>query len=256
MDIFEKAIGMDAEWLLKSLEPEAEYEEIFCRMCKSAYRDQIELEMKKHMAEKLYSILGNGRRLKKVTLEDCMDVFDVYAGLSDFANYGIEGFSERFGLSKVQKQRLRELGNTYIQNEYSKYNGTVVRMWKDAASFFVDKFDGDDREHVIILYLDTNGVVAGMYKTEGRCSEVYVDLSIIRDHRPYLDEACCFVVHNHPNSSAMPSMSDHRMYSVLNHFLNTPEMRLMDCLIVSGNTVHSIKYGINKFFSPSMLLDK
>ena len=119
---------------------------------------------------------------------------------------------------------------------------TPLTSSSDVAKYLIARIGHREREQLGIVYLTTkNTCIAIEELFAGGLDACAVDERVVLRNVLMHNAAGVVLYHNHPSGDCEPSRNDIRLTRKLLHGLKAIGVRLLDHLIVSGNSYRSIK---------------
>ena len=172
-----------------------------------------------------------------------------YGRLSDILEADIENLTEIKGISKhsaVLFKLILASINKYMNEQNDIVNAMLTP--KNINKYIKNLFYGHTNEVAYMLLMDKDCVVKKVKKLSSgtvNAAPLYpreVVKIAVNERYPYI-----ILAHNHPNGNAMPSQNDFKITKTIELALNFVEVRLVDHVIVSGETVISLAKNFNFF---------
>lgn len=119
----------------------------------------------------------------------------------------------------------------------------VIRQPQDAARLFYDMLHDKDREHFVILMLDTKNRVIGVNTVSiGILDSALVSPREVFKAAMLCNAASIIVCHNHPSGDPTPSQEDKRVTERLSEAGKILAIELLDHLVIGeAGTFRSIR---------------
>lgn len=110
------------------------------------------------------------------------------------------------------------------------------------CDYIAKQFYGLSTEHLGVALLSPTGrIIDFKFVSEGDLAMVGVAIRSIVKYAIQNDASCLAIAHNHPNSFALPSLSDIEATKSLCETLRKLNLQLIDHIIVSGNDYVSLR---------------
>ena len=120
--------------------------------------------------------------------------------------------------------------------------GTIVHTVEEAGYVLAPYFYGARNEMVYVLCLDSKEKVLGVRKiSEGNNNNSDVTLRRVAEECLALRAAFCYLAHNHPDSTALPSPADMNTTAVVRTTLEPLGVRLVDHLVFADGDLVSVR---------------
>lgn len=194
------------------------------------------------IAELLAIILGSGTKDKSV-LELARELLSHFGGLSELIDASIPELMQIKGIGKTKAIELQAVFALVKRiMRLPSEEKTAIRTSKDAYFALADLFEGEGKEKLAILLLDSRGKsihreVIGI----GTLTEVLFHPREIF-FLPVKHKAHSFILaHNHPSGDPTPSESDKRLTDFLFNCAKIMDIQLSDHLIVGKDTYYSFR---------------
>lgn len=99
---------------------------------------------------------------------------------------------------------------------------------------------GAEREHLFVLFLDArHKLIEAKVLFSGTIDGAEIHPRIVAQQSLAINAAAIIMVHNHPSNNPTPSAADHTMTQRVKQALNLFDIRVLDHLIIAGNTTTS-----------------
>lgn len=133
----------------------------------------------------------------------------------------------------------RDIALTY--NERNKLGKASVATEEGFTEYLKTKFDGETRELLYMLFIDSHGRISRCIKVcDGSPESVTVDNRTIIEAAVRCDAGEIILAHNHPNGFAVPSAADVRATADVIPLLRSINVSLIDHIIVADGDCFSM----------------
>jgi DNA repair protein RadC len=120
------------------------------------------------------------------------------------------------------------------------YSGEQLTCTAELVKF-VDRLQDSDVEKMIVILLDAQNQLCGLYLTAGTVNQAVVFPREILKHT-LLSGACALIlVHNHPSGATKPSDADIRLTKTIQEASKFFDVRVHDHLIIGDNRFFSFR---------------
>lgn len=131
-------------------------------------------------------------------------------------------------------------GTIKVEAEVEEYSQTVATLShiKEGYSWLRKK----QKEHLYALYLtNENKVIGNKLISLGQSMQTSLDVKDIARTAVLTDASAVILVHNHPSGNCSPTDSDLTATEKVQTVLQTFGVQLLDHVIISRETCHSMK---------------
>ena len=133
---------------------------------------------------------------------------------------------------------VAEIAVTY-KNNLKNTEQQKIMCSNDAFRYLLNGYDPGTiglQEQVVILYLNRNNNVLGVYRCAvGGITSAVVDTRLILSVALRIAAVGLMISHNHPSGNLKPSAYDEKLTQKLMQAAALLEIKLLDHIIVSGN---------------------
>ncbi|HOI18419.1 MAG TPA: DNA repair protein RadC [Candidatus Woesearchaeota archaeon] len=193
-------------------------------------------------AELLAIILKFGNKEENV-VDMCNRLISKY-GVDKLSSCSLKELQEIKGIGKAKASQILALFEFNKRHNVSKQNGKQIKTAKDVYDYCYPKLKDLDKEHFMILHLDTkNRILKDEFVSIGtlNCSLVHpreIFKSAIKESSNSI-----ILVHNHPTGDSTPSAEDVKVTEILRKSGELLSIRVLDHVIVSSNDYYSFNEG-------------
>lgn len=143
---------------------------------------------------------------------------------------------------KVPMKRVNIVKVTLVKEASLLYKDRTIRSPKDAADLLWQYLGEADREHFIVIALNTKNQPTAIHT----CHIGSLNASLVHPREvmkiAILSNAAAIVVgHNHPSGNPEPSQEDIAITKKLKNVTQTLEIDLLDHIIIGDGTFRSLK---------------
>jgi DNA repair protein RadC len=133
-----------------------------------------------------------------------------------------------------------KLSQAYYEDKFS--TGNVLQSTPETGAFLVPKFMAMKNEAVMLVCLDNRCKVLNcsvIFEGSVNAAEINVRLALQQALR--YNATSVILAHNHPSGQSTPSQEDVRTTMTVAKALSMADIRLLDHIIVAGNTYTSMR---------------
>ena len=191
-------------------------------------------------AELLAVILKTGNKEENVI--DMSNRLISKYGISKLSGCSLAELQEIKGIGKVKASQILALFEFNERHNLSKINNNSIKCAKDVYDYCISKLDGKDKEHFMILHLDSkNRIIKDEIISIG-----ILNASIIHPREVFksaIKESAnsIILVHNHPSGDPAPSKEDEDISEKLFEAGNLLDIKVIDHVIVGKDRWFSFK---------------
>lgn len=120
------------------------------------------------------------------------------------------------------------------------YSGEQLTCTADLVSF-VQRLRDSDVEKMLVLYLDAQNQLCGVYPTTGTVNQAVVYPREVLKHTILSGASAMILVHNHPSGVTRPSDADIRLTKTIQEASRLIDVQVHDHLIVGENRFFSFR---------------
>jgi DNA repair protein RadC len=189
-------------------------------------------------AELLAIILKFGNKEENV-IDMCNRLISKY-GVDKLSSCSLKELQEIKGIGKAKASQIIALFEFNKRHNVSKQNGKPIKTAKDVYDYCYPKLKNLDKEHFMILHLDTkNRILKDEIVSIGTltCSLVHpreIFKSAIKESSNSI-----ILVHNHPTGDSTPSQEDIKVTDILMKSGELLSIKILDHVIIGSNDYYS-----------------
>lgn len=151
-------------------------------------------------------------------------------------------------LTASDKMTLAIVKESFVNYQYESIKKTKISSSEDAAAFAQKIIGGEDREHLLVLYLNSkNEVLDARIEFIGTINSSVAHPREIFKSAVSLSAARLIIAHNHPSGSCEPSQADLHFTRRMIEAGDLMGIETLDSIIVSRDASLSIREHYNLF---------
>ena len=120
------------------------------------------------------------------------------------------------------------------------YSGEQLTCTADLVTF-VHRLNDSDVERMLVLYLDAQNQLCGLYPVTGTVNQAVVYPREVLKHTLLSGASAMILVHNHPSGMTRPSDADIRLTKTIQEASKLIDVQVHDHLIVGENRFFSFR---------------
>jgi len=120
------------------------------------------------------------------------------------------------------------------------YSGEQLTCTADLVTF-VHRLNDSDVERMLVLYLDAQNQLCGLYPVTGTVNQAVVYPREVLKHTLLSGASAMILVHNHPSGVTKPSDADIRLTKTIQEASKLIDVQVHDHLIVGENRFFSFR---------------
>jgi len=191
-------------------------------------------------AELLAIILKTGNKDENVI--DMSNRLISKYGVDKLSNCSLAELQEIKGIGNAKASQIIALFEFNKRHNISKQNGKPIKTAKDVFDYCSPKLSGVDKEHFMILHLDTrNKIIKDEIVSVGTLNSSLIHPREV--FKPAIKESAnaIILVHNHPSGDAEPSEEDKKITDILFKAGELLSIKVLDHVIIGKDSWHSFK---------------
>jgi DNA repair protein RadC len=189
-------------------------------------------------AELLAVILQKGTREENVI--DMSNRLISKYGIDKLSSCSLNELQEIKGIGKAKATQILALFEFNKRHNLSKQNGKPIKSAKDVYDYCSPKLAGADKEHFMILHLDTrNKVIKDEIVSIGTLNSSLIHPREVFKSAIKESANSVILVHNHPSGVVEPSDEDIKITDVLIKSGELLSIKVLDHVIVGSEGYYS-----------------
>ena len=189
-------------------------------------------------SELLAVILQKGTKEENV-IDMCNRLISKY-GVSKLSSCSLKELQEIKGIGKAKASQIIALFEFNKRHSFSKQNGKPIKSAKDVFDYCSPKLNGADKEHFMILHLDTrNRVIKDEIISVGTLNSSLIHPREVFKSAIKESANAVILVHNHPSGESDPSEEDKAITEKLFSAGELLSIKVLDHVIIGNETYHS-----------------
>ena len=150
--------------------------------------------------------------------------------------------SNEHTIDLIPAKRVQVVQVKLIREKSMLYKGRMIRSPHDAYQLMIEFLGDVDREHFIVLCLDTKNQPTCIQTVHiGSLNSSIVHPREVLKSALLSNAASIIVAHNHPSDNSSPSPEDIQVTKRLENACNILGMNLLDHLIICTDNYNSLK---------------
>lgn len=191
-------------------------------------------------AELLAVILQKGTREENV-IDMSHRLISKY-GIDKLSSCSLNELQEIKGIGKAKATQILALFEFNKRHNLSKQNGKPIKSAKDVYDYCSPKLAGADKEHFMILHLDTrNRVIKDEIVSVGTLNSSLIHPREVFKSAIKESANSVILVHNHPSGEAEPSQEDIKITDILFKSGDLLSIKVLDHVIIGNEGFYSFK---------------
>lgn len=180
---------------------------------------------------------------RKDTNELAHRLYNRFGSLSALIQAGYADLMNVPGMTANAAVLIRLLDGIMDECSRERFNTErVLNTTQKLANYILPRFVGCRTERVILVCMDNTGrVLADGVLSEGSVSASEINVRQALQLALRCNATTAVMAHNHPGGTVMPSREDVDATSAMMRALAVADVRLLDHLIVSGNSYTSLR---------------
>jgi len=163
-------------------------------------------------------------------------------GISKLSSCSLKELQEIKGIGKAKASQIIALFEFNKRHSLSKQNGKAIKSAKDVFDYCHPKLDGADKEHFMILHLDSkNKVIKDEIISIGTLNSSIIHPREVFKSAIKESANSVILVHNHPSGDPKPSKADEEITELLFKSGDLLSIKVLDHVIIGNETYHSFK---------------
>ncbi len=166
------------------------------------------------------------------------------------SKYGVDKLSS---CSLVELQEIKGIGNAKAsqiialfefnkRHNISKQNGKPIKTAKDVFDYCSPKLSGVDKEHFMILHMDTrNKIIKDEIVSVGTLNSSLIHPREVFKSAIKESANAIILVHNHPSGDVEPSEEDKKITDILFKAGELLSIKVLDHVIIGKDSWYSFK---------------
>ena len=191
-------------------------------------------------AELLAIILKTGNKDENVI--DMSNRLISKYGVDKLSNCSLVELQEIKGIGNAKASQIIALFEFNKRHSLSKQNGKPIKTAKDVFEYCSPKLSGVDKEHFMILHLDTrNKIIKDEIVSVGTLNSSLIHPREVFKSAIKESANAIILVHNHPSGDAEPSEEDKKITDILFKAGELLSIKVLDHVIIGKDSWHSFK---------------
>ncbi|MBU1200943.1 MAG: DNA repair protein RadC [Nanoarchaeota archaeon] len=191
-------------------------------------------------AELLAIILQKGS--KKENVVDMSNRIISKNGIDKLSELSLKELQEIDGIGPGKAMQIKALFEFNKRYSLSKQNGKPIKSAKDVFEYCSPKLSGVDKEHFIILHLDTrNRVIKDEIVSVGTLNSSVIHPREVFKSAIKESANAIILVHNHPSGDTKPSEEDKTITERLFDAGELLDIKVLDHIIIGNDCYYSFK---------------
>lgn len=189
-------------------------------------------------AELLAVILKTGSKEENVI--DMSNRLISKYGVSKLSSCSLKELQEINGIGKAKASQILALFEFNKRNNFAKQNGKPIKSAKDVYDYCYSKLNGADKEHFMILHLDTrNRVIKDEIISVGTLNSSLIHPREVFKSAIKESANAVILVHNHPSGDTEPSEEDEEITKRLFDAGELLNIKVLDHVIIGNQKFYS-----------------
>ncbi len=161
-------------------------------------------------------------------------------GVGKLSSCSLKELQEIRGIGKAKASQILALFEFNKRHDIAKQNGKPIKSAKDVYEYAFSKLSGADKEHFIILHLDTrNRVIKDEVVSIGTLNSSLIHPREVFKSAIKESANAVILVHNHPSGDTEPSQEDHEITERLFDAGELLSIKVLDHVIVGKEGYYS-----------------
>jgi len=191
-------------------------------------------------AELLAIILKTGNKDENVV--DMSNRLISKYGIDKLSNCSLAELQEIKGIGNAKASQIIALFEFNKRHNISKQNGKPIKTAKDVFDYCSPKLSGVDKEHFMILHLDTrNKIIKDEIVSVGTLNSSLIHPREVFKSAIKESANAIILVHNHPSGDTEPSEEDKKITDILFKAGELLSIKVLDHVIIGKDSWHSFK---------------
>ncbi len=191
-------------------------------------------------AELLAIILKTGNKDENVV--DMSNRLISKYGIDKLSNCSLAELQEIKGIGNAKASQIIALFEFNKRHNISKQNGKPIKTAKDVFDYCSPKLSGLDKEHFMILHLDThNKIIKDEIVSVGTLNSSLIHPREVFKSAIKESANAIILVHNHPSGDVEPSEEDKKITDILFKAGELLSIKVLDHVIIGKDSWHSFK---------------
>ena len=162
--------------------------------------------------------------------------------ISKLSSCSLKELQEIKGIGKAKASQIIALFEFNKRHNLSKQNGKPIKSAKDVFDYAHPKLNGADKEHFMILHLDSkNKVIKDEIISIGTLNSSIIHPREVFKSAIKESANSVILVHNHPSGDPKPSKADEEITELLFKSGDLLSIKVLDHVIIGNETYHSFK---------------
>lgn len=189
-------------------------------------------------AELLAVILKTGSKEENV-IDMANRLISKY-GVTKLSSCSLKELQEIKGIGKAKASQILALFEFNKRHNFAKQNGKPIKSAKDVYDYCYPKLNGADKEHFMILHLDTrNRVIKDEIVSVGTLNSSLIHPREVFKSAIKESANAVILVHNHPSGDTEPSKEDMKITDILFKSGDLLSIKVLDHVIIGNNGYYS-----------------
>jgi len=163
-------------------------------------------------------------------------------GLDKLSSCSIKELQKIKGIGQAKACQILTLFEFNKRHNLAKQNGKTIKSAKDVYEYCHSKFINADKEHFLVLHLDTcNRIIKDEIISIGTLNSSLVHPREVFKSAIKESSNALILVHNHPSGEAEPSKEDINITDILFKSGELLSIKVIDHVIIGSNGYYSFK---------------
>jgi len=161
-------------------------------------------------------------------------------GVSKLSSCSLKELQEIKGIGKAKASQIIALFEFNKRHSLSKQNGKPIKSAKDVYDYCHPKLNGADKEHFMILHLDTrNKIIKDEIISVGTLNSSIIHPREVFKSAIKESANSIILIHNHPSGDSKPSREDHEITDKLFSAGELLSIKVLDHVIIGKDNWYS-----------------
>ncbi len=161
-------------------------------------------------------------------------------GVSKLSVCSLKELQEIKGIGNAKASQIIALFEFNKRHILSKQNGKPIKSAKDVFDYCFPKLNGIDKEHFMILHLDTrNRIIKDEIVSVGTLNTSVIHPREVFKSAIKESANAIILVHNHPSGESDPSEEDIKITDILFKSGELLNIKVLDHVIIGNNNYYS-----------------
>jgi len=163
-------------------------------------------------------------------------------GVNKLSSCSLKELQEIKGIGKAKASQIIALFEFNKRHSLSKQTNKPIKSAKDVFNYAYPKLNGEDKEHFMILHLDTkNRIIKDEIISVGTLNSSIIHPREVFKSAIKESANAIILVHNHPSGDSEPSKEDIKITDILFKSGNLLSIKILDHVIIGSNEYYSFK---------------